>query len=216
MIRKVLIPLIFISLSLQAGEFVKYDRAFRITPGFAGYLEKPGVSLALNYEQRLGKTHWEFGITPKFYAYRHENSYSTKVFHLNDSMSISSKYHDKEFKEFNLEAFILFSHRAAYISKKGNGAFTLNLWRYGACIEWQVYGTRTHLIDGYEFKETQRNISGDRSFGVIYKPTVGVQVNKMLNISLELNYSFNKNFQYPGPDLKYGGGISFIISDPIK
>lgn len=220
MIKKIIISIFLIFLISQAGDFIQYDRAFCITPAYTQEADDmKGVALSINYVQRAGKTVFDFSVTPKYLYWREEATYSygntTIVFE--DTSFVNPKYSFSSQKKITIEAAILFSHRPSIRVREGAGALTFNFWKYGIAFEWDIFKMYRSEVDGYIEEHVIKNQYLDKNIGIIYKPSMGIQLTDKINISVELMYNLcieldDTPFPYP----KFGSGISFTLSNPVK
>lgn len=218
MTKKILLSLIIITLSLQAGEFIKYSNALKISSGYTGLNEYRGVYLGIGYSHQLGKTVIELNTTPKFYFYSPMSYYHIpgEDVYIEDKTFYNVDYYSWYSTSIGIETSILFAPRPPIKVRNGNGSFTFSLWRYGLVLEFGVYGKITHVIDQLSIKRNNSYINNNKIIGILYNPSFGVQISKSINLSLELLYSFNLGGSNINPNFKYGGGIVLTFSDPIK
>lgn len=218
MLKRILILIISIFIFSDAGEFLDYNRAFKLETFSANRMDDlHGFSFGLNYEQRIGKSIIEFNLTPKLlFHFLNYSDFITDV-NIDDTTYYDVESYSETNSIFSLETAILFSHRPAIKLKNGPGSFTYNLWRYGICFEWDIIERRSHDIDGVIFDETLKAGRLDKRFGLIYKPSIGIQLTKHLNLGMEIVYNVTGDIsQYFLPEFSYGGGISLTISDPVS
>lgn len=220
MFNKITILIVITFLISQAGNFIQYDRALRITPAFAQEADDmKGGAFGIHYEQRAGKAVFDFSVTPKFLYWREEayygNGNNSIVF--NDTTFINPNYSFSSQSKIILEAAILFSHRPSIRVREGTGAFTFNLWRYGPSFEWELYKKYRDEVDDYVVEVTKKREHLEKSIGLTYKPAMGIQISDKLNISVELMYTwFLELDDTPYPFPEFGSGISFTLSNPVK
>lgn len=218
MIKKILLSLIIITTSSQSGEFINSQWSFKVASGYAAINETHGIYLGLGIEKQLKKTMIEVGILPKFYfSPLHElNHVPGEDVNLNDlSFQNVNKYSYYK-REVGVETSFLFSPRPPIRVKKNNGSFTFSLWRYGLVLELGLYGKNTYLIDDKTIQTSTSYMRNNKIIGILYKPSFGIQISNILNISLELQYSFNLGGSAINPSFKYGGGLVLIFSDFVN
>lgn len=217
MLNRIFLILISTILISEAAEFLDYERAFRFSTSYSGRMDdRHGFSFGLNYENRVGKSLIEFNLTTKFLFDIHDYSY-LDTYPEGDTTFNNNQLYSSDYGVYSLETSILFSHRPAIRLKDGPGSFTYNLWRYGVCFEWDIFEDETFYENGYITEESVRTNAYQKRIGLIYKPAVGVQLTKRLNLSLEITYSAMGDFsQYFLPVFSYGAGISLAISNPVS
>lgn len=220
MCKKIFISILITFFISQAGDFIKYDRAFRLKPAYIQESDDmKGVALSINYAQRVGKTVFDFSVTPNFLYWKEEDSYNngniTLVFE--DTSFVNPDYAIRSKSKFSLEAAILFSHRPSIRVREGAGALTFNFWRYGASLEWEIYKKYRDEVDGWIKETVIDNKYLYSFFGLTYKPSMGVQVTDRLNLSIELMYTWCIELnETPWVFPKLGSGLSFTLSNPVK
>lgn len=222
MLKKIIIMIFITFLISQAGEFIKYDRALRIIPGYTQEGDDmKGAAISFNYIQRAGKTLFDFSITPKW-VYWSEASYNNNEYG-NSSISFSDTTFDDYNYEFSsqqkivLGAAILFSHRPSIRAREGAGALTFNFWRYGLTYDWEIYKKYRYEVDEWERESIKKSKDLEKCIGWTYNPLMGVQITDRINLSIELTYTWCLELDetiwlYP----KFGSGLSFTFSNPVK
>lgn len=215
MFKKSIIILATIIVTSNASEFLKYNRAFRVVPSFTTISNDwIGFSLGLNYEQKVGNSIIEFNLTPKFLTDSYSSDYTYDI--LSDNSKPSEDDYYINYSRTNLQLAVLFSHRPAIITKNGPGAFTFNAWRYGVLLEMGLLEKRASDNDLVVTEESVANFK-HKYIGLIYKPSVGIQLNRRLNLGVELMYSYTHDIEDSlYPSLHFGTGFSLTVSSPIE
>lgn len=216
MFKKSIIILASVFITSKAADFIQYEKAFRVVPSFVTSVDNwIGISLGLNYDLRVKNSIIEFNLTPKFIF---DNSFVTTYNNISPDTSSTQDFesYSTDNSRANLELGILFSHRPAIIVKNTPGGLTFNLWRYGAFFEFGLFKTTVEDNNGTVTEDTELNYK-QCYLGVIYKPTIGFQINERINLGTELRFSFSHDLSdYFRPTIQLGGGISLQISNPIK
>lgn len=218
MLKKIIITILLTILISEAADFIKYDRALRITPAY--YQENgdlKGGSISFNYVQCARKALFEFSLIPKYLYWGKQDVSGNNIIVFSDTSFYRPKYSSSSEQKLTLGASILFSHRPSLKVRDGAGALTFNFWRYGVCFDWEIYKKYKWQVDEWERESVENSKDLDKYIGLTYNPLIGVQITDRINLSVELIYTwgfelFDNLYLYP----KFGSGISFTISNPVK
>lgn len=220
MFKKIFISVFVTFFISQAGDFVEYDRALRLIPAYtqeAGNLK--GAAFSFNYVQQIGKTVFDFSLTPKYFYWSEKSNYSNgnTTLSFKDTSFVNPDYSFSSQKKISLEAAVLFSHRPSIRVREGAGALTFNFWRYGASFEWNIYKKHREEVDGWVQEYVINKKYLNSYLGLAYKPSMGVQITDRINLSVELMYTWCLELNdLPWILPKFGSGLSFTFSNPVK